>query len=508
MPKGSIGLDAVQRSTMQVSLGDLIGLRVWNEGGVEGVVVPIRKLLLTVDTPSSTTRRAVQLDGVDLVKSVRKYFMDNLLQPKQYLLAVSAGSRLRLRVIGLETIDADLMLALCMGRHRRLGASSGLQVLRSSHLSLISSLVSGQNTTRGAFVLTRKTVVECQAQPNSPINLRQQVRTLFFDKSSASSGTGDATSKNHPTASALQSLAASGDIRATDPKVTDLHTVRATFVETDEGAVIVGGAAATNDCETQLQNGDVIESINGESAAGRGLTVVESLTEGPAGSFVTFGVLRGLRRTFITLERDTTAVSILQDNHATGTRSLGIEQPPYQGLPQLHISSPSFSDIGNISVHRNGQHFSPTGEHPPLPCSFHSSTASRGSYSPESVRGGGEDESWRWHEQRSPRALQRGANGRPNVSDKKQNKQLHAELLAAQSHNRELMSLLDSERKRVVLSRQLAIGLESQVQVVQQQLHLLYSELTRQGTQVSSPPCLGHITAGREHNCPDVSVCS
>ena len=322
--KGSIGLDAVQRSTLQTTLSDRVAVRLFREGGPEGQLVPIQKLFLTVDllSQSSRHRRPVQFDSSDLVKTVRRCFVDNTLQAKQYILAVSDGARLRLRIIGLVTPNTDLAIALCMSQHARLGAPSSLRVLHIAHLRRIADLVFGQGTTSCNFVLTRETEIDCRAQPNSPINLRQQVRTMFLDNNSQHAAPHN-KSRNEPpdSPSSLQDQGKSSKAQA-----------GWSFAAGPGGSVIVGVEAGSGDDETRLLRGDTVESVNGQSVAGRSAQEVEALAKGPAGSFVTFGIVRGSLRKFITLEREAREHRSPQTVHHPAAPEVP-SQPRRQDLP-------------------------------------------------------------------------------------------------------------------------------------------------------------------------------
>lgn len=398
MQRGSIGLDALQRSTMQMTLGDRVAVRLFSEGGPEGGLVPIRKLFLSVDllSQSSKHRHQIQFDSGDLVKTVRKCFVDNTLQSKQYILAVSEGARLRLRVIGLDTPNTDLAIALCMSQHERLGAVSGLGILRSAHLRRIADLVSGQGTTSCNFVFTRETAVACRAQPNSPINLRQQVRTMFFDKNSQHGGAHSQPRTEPPHApSSLQQQGEGSDAGWS-------------FSAGPGGSVLVAAAAGSGDDETRLLRGDIIESVNGQSVAGRSAQEVEALAKGPAGSLVTFGIMRGSLYKFITLEREAREPRFAQNGHHSAAHE--VSSPYHQGLPYglSGSSSPGASHSRDRSIQRSGHRTPPAFnlfQSPPLnPTDDPTATVGRRSRTPESSIGAPDSDDLEWHVRSSPYA--------------------------------------------------------------------------------------------------------
>ena len=405
MQKGSIGLDALQRSTMQMTLSDRVAVRLFSEGGPEGQLVPIQKLFLTVDllSQSSRHRHPVQFDSGDLVKTVYRCFVDNMLQLKQYVLAVSDGSRLRLRVIGLDTRNTDLAITLCMSQHERLGALSGLRMLRSAHLRRIADLVSGQGTTSCNFVLTRETAVECRAQPNSPINLRQRARTIFLDKNSQHVGA-QSQARNEPSH-------APGSLKE-EVDGSDANSCWS-FAAGPGGRVVVAAAAGSGDDETRLLRGDIIESVNGQSMAGRSTQEVEALAKGPAGSFVTFGIMRtnssansSALYKFITLEREAREPRLAQNGHHTAFHQASL-QPHHQDLSGS--SSPGARDSCDGSIQRHGHHTPPgfnLNQSPPLNFSHElAANVGRGSRPPESFIGAPDIDDQEWHVRSSPYTL-------------------------------------------------------------------------------------------------------
>ena len=399
--KGSIGLDAVQRSTLQTTLSDRVAVRLFREGGPEGQLVPIQKLFLTVDllSQSSKHRRPVQFDSSDLVKTVRRCFVDNTLQAKQYILAVSDGARLRLRIIGLVTRNTDLAIALCMSQHARLGAPSSLGVLHIAHLRRIADLVFGQGTTSCNFVLTRETEIECRAQPNSPINLRQQVRTMFLDKNSQHAAPHN-KSRNEPSCSP-SSLKDEGS---------KAHAGWS-FAAGPGGSVIVGAEAGSGDDETRLLRGDTVESVNGQSVAGIGPEEVEALVaKGHAGSFVTFGVMRGSFRKFITLEREAREPRTPQTVHHPAATEVP-SQPRRQDLPYglSDSSSPGARDSRDRSIQRGAPPQPPASSlYQTPPSDFpddQAASVSLRSRTSELLSGAPDIDDLEWHVRSSPDAL-------------------------------------------------------------------------------------------------------
>jgi len=400
--KGSIGLDSVQRTTLQTTLSDRVAVRLFREGGAEGQLVQIQKLFLTVDllSQSSRHRRPVQFDSSDLEKTVRRCFVDNTLQAKQYILAVSDGARLRLRINGLVTPNTDLAIALCMSQHARLGAPSSLRVLHIAHLRRIADLVFGQGTTSCNFVLTRETEIECRAQPNSPINLRQQVRTMFLDKNSQYAAPHN-KSRNEPSysPSSLQDEGKGSKAQA-----------GWSFAAGPGGSVIVGAEAGSGDDETRLLRGDTVESVNGQSVAGRSAQEVEALAKGPAGNFVTFGVMRGSFRKFITLEREAREPRSPQAVHHPAAPEVP-SQPRRQDLPYglSGSSSPGASDSCDRSIQRGAPPTPPASSLYQTPPSKspndQAASVSRRSRTSDLLSGAPDIDDLEWHVRSSPDAL-------------------------------------------------------------------------------------------------------
>ena len=484
--KGSVGLDSVQRSTMQMPLNDRISVRVW-----DGILVPIRKLLLTVDLPSYSHRRTAQIDAGDLVKTVRKCFVDSMLQSRQYLLAISNGARLRLHVIGMDTPVMDCAVALGMGSHKRLGAMSALNMLKSTHLQLIADLVWGQSAASQHFILTRDTLVECRSQPNSPVNLRQQVRTMFLQNKGV---------QNPAANKSGNQLNEQDDAFAVGFSSAILSTNHA-------GNVVVNTEAGTGDPDQRLLPGDIVESINGQSIQGVGAQEVYALSQGKHGSFVTFGVQRGASRTFITLERDQT----------TSTASHAAHQPVdlFSDTGAYHHSQKVPSDVhgrwdaARGTIH-NANDSTASGRHATSPtlssntadlflernCRAHASrsalTHDRRARSPimggAIVGGAGDDDlqkSLLRASPYSPRCQVYTTDGRidTNVGLEdlaKENTWLRVALVAQQTHSTELMREVEHKLSRAALAEQLARGLASQVQLAQHALYTLHTDLAVQ----------------------------
>lgn len=484
LQKGTIGLDGVQRNTMQISLNDRVSVRVWEGGGSEGAMIPIRKVQLTIDLPSYSNRRQTQIDSSDLVKTVRRCFVDNMLQSKQYLLAVNGGVRLRLRVMALDTPRMDLVVALCMGQHGRLGQYSHLKLLKGTVLHQIADLVWGQVASVHNFVLTRETAVECRAQPNSPINLRQQVRTMFLDK----------TSQNVHGAIKSRSRLASASPPSQDDenpgataampnvKADATHTVGLKLSSDSAGNVLVSAAAGSGDAAQELLPGDVIESINGQGVIGMGAGKIEALSRGAPGSFVTFGVMRGTQRTFITLERDQPAPEAISSQNTHRPVALfSSASPPRDesGLNGSSISSHekllpegSVSPVVSTSALASRRHpGTPTSQTPhpmvegDVADDLHASYTNFSSYYTGSEG----------YSRDSRRNLNTA------VEDlAKENRRLRSGLVAQQTQHKELLRIIEQDRKQATLAEHLATGLESQLQVFQQQLAQFHQHFAHQ----------------------------
>ena len=439
MQRGTIGLDSVQRTSMQISLNDRVTVRVWDAGGSDAAVVSMQSVLFSVDLPSYSNRRPTQIDAGDLVKMVRRCFVGNMLHSKQYLLAVADGVRLRLRVVGLETPSINLAIALCMGQHRRLGQRSGLQMLESSHLRRIAELAWGQGTAFQNSLFTRDTAVEFRSQPNSPINLRQQARTMFLDRLSQNPAV--VTKPRAGLSSSLQGDQ-NDDATAIQEVTTEgTYTVRGLTLSDDfEGNVIVSSAAESMEDDQQLMPGDIMESINGQSVVGKDAKEIQKLLVGPCGSFVTCGARRGSRRNyFITLERDHPAASTPQYSHRPVVLFSATSAPENK---KLQNGSTSSKDTSATNLKNNG-----------------SGLLAERTKSP----------------------------GRNQTEDAlvmedlaKENRLLRSELSAQQIQNKALLRSIEHERQRVTVVEQLAPGLDSQIKVIQGLLRGLYRDIAEQ----------------------------
>jgi hypothetical protein len=478
--KGCIGLDSVQRSTMQICLNDRVRVRVWPGAGSREVTEPIKSVKLTVDLPSFSNKRPTFLAADKLVKTVRRCFADNVFQPKQHLLAVVDGTRLRLRVIGMEASDMDVAIAVCMSQHVRLGAFTPLQMLESAHLRRIVEQVLPTAHHRH-FVLTRETTIDCQVQPNSPINLRKQVRTMFLENTpSASSSIASRSAALHTALNEADETnngppAMHGGQEVEEDR--DQYTIEMKFGKQAGGKVVVDSVSLWGSNGSQLFPGDIIESMNGLSVVG-GVAHVESLMPGPHGSFITFGVLRGGQRLFITLERNQRAKSTVERN--TPAKSNGSPTSRYASHLDhtLMYTSPALRRQEPLSRTLNGSE------------TLHRSANLH--LSPSTPR-------------RSVSLL--GDDGRLDLNAAledltKENKRLRDALIAERSHSKELMHVIESERTRALLAEKVAGGLESQLEVLHhlmkefqtdlQQQWLHEKELQYQLSQKQRQVCLLH----------------
>ena len=437
MPTGSIGLDGVQRTTMQIAVNDRVAVRVWDSVAA----VPIRKIRLTLDLPSYSNRHPLQVDESELVDTVRRCFADNVLNPKQYLLAVTGGTRLRLRVINVESPRMDLSVALSMSHHSRLGAGSVLRMLESTHLRRIADLAWGCGREREHFQLTWQTAIECVVQLNSPINLRKQARTLF-NKGKRPGASAASISSFLPSTIGING----GDSSIAEEEVDVSESMQ--FRDSAEGMVVVSVLDSGN-ADEQLYPGDIIESVNGQSVVGKSVADVKELTRGPRGSLVTLGFVRGQLRSFVTLERKHTRLAVSE-------RSTSNSLFQSAQRPARLFSTPSKYDSpqAHIEPEAAGQRFD------------HISHAFRNSYTAF---------------ERVPAVAD---HLRTNVDTEylaNDSVRLRNALAVEQKRNKELTQMIDSYRHRANLAEKLAMGLGSQVEVLQLLVQEMQQEMSQEG---------------------------
>ena len=466
--RGTIGLDHVQRSTMQASVHDHVTVRVW-----DGPQIPIRRIQMTVDLPASPRKAATVIDADDLVKTIRRCFADNMLQPRQYLLAVAGGAQLRLRIVGIETPSADFSIALGMALHARLGAASGMRCLRSAHMRRIATLAFGGPASAGQnFILTRASVIDCQAQPNSPVNLRKQVRGMFLDRKVQQSGSSRALLRNRapsPAASIL-SKHSEGMGESLDEPADEKRFLELSLSQDENGQIVVNDTLGFGDSDQQLLPGDIVESINGQGVQKSGVRKVEEMTRCLSGTFVTFGVVRGGHRSFVTLESD----QFKPSQHHRPAALFGD-----------HVSNGPIGRDANASarIDADSDRFSVS---PVLSVSStdkYSPTVGRGSKTPP--------EPWMCGISSSPlrgtklQGLDNGVGSRSDAAEglAKENEWLRAALSTQQKLAVDQAKKLQQERGRVELAEHLAVGLESQLQLVQRQLQDLRKDFGLQSSR-------------------------
>ena len=434
MPTGCIGLDGVQRTTMQIAVNDRVAVRVWDSVAA----VPIRKIRLTLDLPSYSNRHPLQVDEGELVDTVRRCFADNVLNPKQYLLAVTGGTRLRLRVIYIEPPRMDLSVALSMSHHSRLGAGSVLRMLESTHLRRIADLAWGCGEEREHFQLTWQTAIECVVQLNSPISLRKQARTLF-NKGKRPGASLASISSLLPSTIGING----GKSSIAEEEVDVSESMQ--FSDSAEGMVVVSVLDSGNTDE-QLYPGDIIESVNGQSVVGKSVADVKELTRGPRGSLVTFGFVRGQLRSFVTLERKHSQLAVSERSTCNSLFQSAqrparlFSTPSKYDSPQAHIEPEAAGQRINHAFRNSYAAF----ERAPAVADHLGTNVGTEYLATDSAR-------------------------------------LRNALAVEQKRNKELTQMMDSYLHRANLAEKLAMGLGSQVEVLQLLVQEMQQEISQEG---------------------------
>lgn len=460
-------MDSMQRSAMQASIHDRVAVRLW-----EGPQIPIRRIQLTVDLPSYPGKGAAEIDSIELIKTVHRCLADNMLHPKQYLLAVACGVQLRLRVVGVETPKMELLIALVMALHARLGAASRMSVLNCAQIRKIADLALGPMSEDQSFILTRASVIDCQAQPNSPVNLRKQVRNMFLDKNgqnSSSRGFG----RNHAPSPAVSMLSkhSEGVGESLDEPADGKNFFELSLSQDANGQVVVNNTLCCGESDQKLLSGDIIESINGQNVYRSGVRKVEEMARCPRGTFVTFGVIRGGHSCFVTLESNQVTPCQHHKSEATFSdyASHGPQSKDFIASTSIDNSSDRFS-VSPVLSASSMDKYSP-------------SVGRRSATPPEPWTGDFAGSVLRHSPKIELPANDVGARSdvRAAVEDlAKENERLRAALSTQQKLVEDQGRSLLQERGRVELAEQLALSLESQLQLVQRQLQDVQEDLREQ----------------------------
>lgn len=136
LQSGTIGIDSMQRSTLCVSKNELVQIRcvdpLMQIEGISGIKFSI--------LPEETHGSSMEYPPVDkdaLAKHILEVLQGQAFTVFQTAVVSFHSVRVCVQVFEMETESTDLKVALCMGKHPRLGAKSALQKLDEAQLEVI-----------------------------------------------------------------------------------------------------------------------------------------------------------------------------------------------------------------------------------------------------------------------------------------------------------------------------------------------------------------------------------
>eukprot|EP00960_Hanusia_phi_P037898 753178-Hanusia_phi.AAC.2 len=327
--KGYIAMDFAQRKTMNLSFQDIVQVHpfIQSEGDAK-VLDPMLSLTVMMDYGIWQGEDATNLKSVE--RTLRDLLCHQVLLLKQEIISHVQGQRLHWKVQKFETMVCESKLSLCMSKHARLGDLSALSLLPSTMLRMILDMAWREKDTFP--VVTKNTLLfiypsmshQAHNDQFSPI-LNRSIPGLVLDdqhkmytsqssrssldreKSYIMSRSSDTFSKYFTSGErgTLAGLKTSFEENSVTNSIChDAYgVIEVEIVRRGKDLILSVVKVDVGLTHQQLIVGDIIESVNGKSVINWSPRDVYPLLLGECGTFVTFGVLRGDRRHFVTVER-------------------------------------------------------------------------------------------------------------------------------------------------------------------------------------------------------------